>query len=288
MNVFWFRRDLRLDDNAGLYHALKDGRPVLPVFIFDTNILDDLEQKDDARVMFIHDRLVEMDGELHKLGSALHVYHGTPEKVFRDITTEFAIEKVFTNRDYELYALERDSRMIELLAKKAITFHDFKDQVIFDRSEIMKDDGTPYAVFTPYSRKWRSELTPFHFDAYPTKKFFRNFYQCPPKKVPSLGSIGFRKSKTEIPSREVPDSLFKNYQKERDFPADDGTSRLGIHLRFGTISIRRLAAHVKRLSDVYLSELIWREFYQMVLFHFPHVGRGEAFKREYDRDRVEV
>lgn len=283
MNVFWFRRDLRLDDNAGLYHALKDGRPVLPVFIFDTNILDDLEDKDDARVMFIHDRLVEMNEELRKLGSALHVYHGTPEKVFRYITTEFSIQKVFTNRDHELYALERDSRMIELLAKKGITFHDFKDQVIFDRSEIMKDDATPYAVFTPYSRKWRSELTPFYLDAYSTQKYFRNFYQCPPKKVPSLGSIGFRKSKIEIPSGEVPDSLFKNYQKERDFPAEDGTSRLGIHLRFGTISIRRLAAHVKKLSDVYLNELIWREFYQMVLFHFPHVGRGEAFKKEYDR-----
>lgn len=283
MNIFWFRRDLRLDDNAGLYHALKSGQPVLPLFIFDTNILDDLEDKDDARVMFIRDTLVDMDEELRNHGSALHVYHGTPEKVFREITAGYKIDRVFTNRDHELYALNRDSKIIELLGKKGITFHDFKDQVIFDRNEIVKDDGTPYAVFTPYSRKWKSELTQFYLEEYPTRKYFKNFYQCSPISIPSLESLGFKKSKVEIPSKLVPDLLIKNYSTERNFPGEDGTSRLGIHLRFGTISIRKLAAHVMKLSDVYLNELIWREFYQMVLFQFPHVGRGEAFKKEYDR-----
>ena len=271
-----------MNDNAGLYHALKQGRPVLPVFIFDTNILDELEDKDDARVMFIHDTLVEMNEQLRRQGSAMHVYHGTPEKVFRELISEYEIEGVYTNRDHELYALERDSKIIQLLGSKGITFHDFKDQVIFDRNEILKDDGTPYAVFTPYSRKWKSALTRFYLEEYPAKKYFKNFYECTPKKIPSLESIGFKKSKVEIPSDDVPDNLFKNYKKERDFPGEDGTSRLGIHLRFGTISIRKLAAHVKELSDVYLNELIWREFYQMVLFQFPHVGRGEAFKKEYD------
>ena len=159
-----------MNDNAGLYHALKDGQPVLPVFIFDTNILNDLEDKDDARVMFIHDTLVAMNEELHKYGSALHVYHGTPEKIFRDILNEYKIEKVFTNRDHELYALERDSKIIQLLGSKGVTFCDYKDQVIFDRNEIVKDDGSPYAVFTPYGRKWHAELTRFYLEEYPTKK----------------------------------------------------------------------------------------------------------------------
>ena len=148
MNIFWFRRDLRLDDNAGLFHALKDGDPVIPVFIFDTNILDDLDDKSDARVNFIHDSLVNLNKQLYKSGSALHVYHGTPEEVFSTIITEFKVQKVFTNRDYELYATERDNKITQQLAGKGITFHSFKDQVIFEKDEITKDDGTPYTVYT--------------------------------------------------------------------------------------------------------------------------------------------
>ena len=251
MNVFWFRRDLRLNDNAGLYQALKEGQPVLPVFIFDTNILDDLEDKDDARVTFIHDVLVKLNEELRKHGSALHVYHGTPQKAFSDIISEFKIEKVFTNRDYETYAIDRDSEIIALLAARGITFHDYKDHVVFDRDEIMKDDGSPYVVFTPYSRKWKTALNEFYLKAYPAEKYFENFYKRSPMKIPSLESIGFKRSKLDIPPDEVPDSLFKNYKKERDFPGEEATSRLGIHLRFGTISIRQLAARIKSLSEVF-------------------------------------
>ena len=283
MNIFWFRRDLRLFDNAGLYHALKDGTPVLPVFVFDTNILDDLEDKDDARVTFIYDALKNMNEELQKHGSALHVYHGTPEKVFGELTTEFKIERVFANRDYESYAVDRDNRINQLLGSKGITFHEYKDQVIFDCNEIVKDDGTPYVVFTPYSRKWKVLLNNFYLEQYPTARYFSNFYKCTPTSIPSLESIGFRKSKIEIPSKDVPDSLFKNYKSERDFPGEEATSRLGIHLRFGTVSIRELAEHVRNLSEVFLNELIWREFYQMILYHFPHVGRGESFRKEFDR-----
>ena len=283
MNIFWFRRDLRLTDNTALYHALKDGGLVIPVFIFDINILDDLEDRDDARVTFLHDTLIKINEELREHGSALHVYHGTPEKAFSEITSEFEIERVFTNRDYEKYALERDSKILQLLGSKGITFHNYKDQVIFDRNEIMKDDGSPYVVFTPYSRKWKSELNKFDLEEYPMKKYLSNFYKCPPENIPSLESIGFTKSKIAPPDNEVPDSLIKNYRRERDFPGEDATSRLGIHLRFGTISIRKLVRHVSELSEVFLNELIWREFYQMVLYHFPQIGRGEAFKKEYDR-----
>lgn len=283
MNVFWFRRDLRLSDNAGLYHALKDGEPVLPVFIFDTNILDDLEDKDDARVQFIHDTIVEMDGELKKLGSSMHVYYGTPEKIFSSIISEYPVQKVFTNSDFESYAIERDSSIIELVGKQGITFHTYKDQVIFEKNEIAKDDGEPYVVYTPYSRKWKSKLDEFYLKAYPTEKYFSNFHTTPSRTIPSLESMGFRKSTIPVPPKEVPDKIFKNYGKLRDFPGEDATSRLGIHLRFGTISIRELVANTKKLSEVYLNELIWREFYQMILFHFPHISKGSAFKKEYDR-----
>ena len=283
MNIFWFRRDLRVNDNAGLYHALKEGQPVMPVFIFDTNILDDLEDNNDARVNFIHNSLVELNEKLITMGSGLQVFHGTPEHVFDKIISEFNVEKVFTNTDYELYATERDNNIKLLLRKRGISFYSYKDQVIFEKNEIVKEDGSPYVVFTPYSRKWKSVLNDFYLREYPSEKYFRNFYQFFPAEIPSLESIGFKKSNLQIPTKDVPDSIIKNYKNERDFPGEDGTSRLGIHLRFGTISIRELVRYVKNISEVYLNELIWREFYQMVLFHFPHVSRGEAFKKEYDR-----
>jgi deoxyribodipyrimidine photo-lyase len=282
MNVFWFRRDLRLNDNAGLYHALKDGAPVLPVFIFDTNILDDLEDKQDARVQFIRDTLVELNKELEKHGSSLHVYHGTPEEAFKKIISDFNVEKVFTNNDFELYALDRDSKIISLLGKSRITFHSYKDQVIFEKNEILKEDGQPYVVYTPYSRKWKSEVNNFYLKPYPVEKYYSNLFKSTSKKISSLESMGFRESKLPVPPKEVPDSVLKDYKKLRDFPGEDATSRLGIHLRFGTISIRELVAHAKKLSDVFLNELIWREFYHMILSHFPHIGKGEAFRKEYD------
>jgi len=283
MNIFWFRRDLRLNDNAGLYHALKNGKPVVPVFIYDTNILDDLEDKDDARVNFIHSTLVELNNQLIALGSKLNIYHGTPENIFKQITEEFKVEKVFTNSDYEPYAIERDDKIVKILGSKEITFHSYKDHVIFEKNEVVKEDGTPYVVFTPYSRKWKALLSEFYLNTYPAEIYFSNFYKSAPAQIPSLESIGFKKSKLKIPSDKIPDQIIQDYKKDRDYPGKKGTSRLGIHLRFGTISIRELALYVKNRSAEYLNELIWRDFYQMVLFHFPHIGRGEAFKKEYDR-----
>lgn len=283
VNIFWFRRDLRLKDNAGLYHALKGERPVIPIFIFDKNILDKLEDKTDRRVAFIHAALEEMQENLGKLDSSLRVYYGIPEDVFNELLSEFDIEKVFTNYDYEPYAQERDKMIADLLTKSKAVLHTYKDQVIFEKGEILKDDGKPYTVFTPYSRKWKAALTNFYLKPYPTEKYFKNFYRQPAKKIPSLKSIGFNEVEKSFPSKSLKSDLLKHYSGKRNFPAIQGTSRLGVHLRFGTISIRQLATYAQSLSETFLNELIWRDFYHMILWNFPQVGKGKAFKPDYDK-----
>lgn len=282
INIFWFRRDLRLKDNAGLYHALKAGKPVVPVFIFDSNILDALEDKSDKRVAFIHSALELIQEELIQMGSSLEVYYGTPVQIFTDLFKRYKIENVFTNHDYEPYALEREKLISGLLYTKGAGLHTFKDQVILEKNEVLKEDGKPYTVFTPYSRKWKSALTAFHLKAYPTEKYFSNFYRQTPLAIPSLQKIGFNTISVTFPAKVWKTTLVKLYQEQRNFPAIKGTSQLGVHLRFGTISIRDLAAKTKGLSEVFLNELIWREFYHMILWHFPHVGKGKAFKADYD------
>jgi deoxyribodipyrimidine photo-lyase len=282
LNIFWFRRDLRLLDNAGLCQALRNNLPVLPIFIFDTNILNKLDEKADARVQFIHETIEKVKEELAEMGAAIKVYYDTPINAFRKLLKEHTIEKVFTNHDYEPYAIERDNQVAELLHENGIAFHTYKDQVIFDRHEVLKDDGGPYTVFTPYSRKWKSLLKPFYLKSYPAEKHFNNFYKHAAQIIPSLELMGFKKSAIEIPPLEISKGLLENYGDTRDFPALESTSRLGIHLRFGTISIRQLAQRAGAGSDVFLNELIWREFYQMVLYHFPQVGKGQPFKPAYD------
>lgn len=282
INIFWFRRDLRLDDNAGLYHALKSGFPVLPIFIFDTTILDKLENKADRRVEFICDALETIQQQLVKMGSSLSVYPGTPENVFADIVKNHQVKAVFTNGDYELYATKRDTKIATFLKKNDIEFHTYKDQVIFEKKEVTKDDGEPYTVFTPYSRKWKATLKPFHLKSYPTKKYHGNFLKRKPTKIPSLREIGFTKSDQPFPTKNVQEEIISHYGKQRDFPGIRGTSRLGVHLRFGTMSIRQLATKAAKLSDTFLNELIWRDFYQMILWHFPQVGKGASFKPAYD------
>ncbi len=282
VNIFWFRRDLRLQDNAGLYHALKSNNPVVPIFIFDTNILDKLEDKADRRVTFIHAALEALQAQLIKTGSSLEVYHGTPLAVYKILLAKYKIEKIFANHDYEPYALEREKAIAELLKNNGASLHTYKDQVLLEKNEVLKDDATPYTVFTPYSRKWKAVLTDFHLKQYPTKKYFGNFYKQPPVPIPSLKSIGFTSTSKPFPSADLNKELVKKYKLQRDFPAINGTSKLGVHLRFGTISIRELAAKSKDLSETYLNELIWRDFYHMILWHFPHVGKGKAFKTQYD------
>lgn len=282
VNIFWFRRDLRLQDNAGLYHALKNNNPVIPIFIFDTNILDRLEDKADRRVEFIHAALEELQLQLIKMNTSLQVYYGTPLDVYKTLLDKYKIEKVFTNHDYEPYALEREQSIKTFLQTQGISLHTYKDQVILEKDEVLKDDGKPYTVFTPYSRKWKAVLNDFHLKKYPTEKYFTNFYKQPAVAIPTLNEIGFLPIEKPFPSKSLDRELVKKYQEQRNFPAVKGTSQLGIHLRFGTISIRELASKSKDLSETYLNELIWRDFYHMILWHFPQVGKGLAFKPQYD------
>jgi deoxyribodipyrimidine photo-lyase len=282
VNIFWFRRDLRIHDNAGLYHALKSNFPVVPIFIFDKDILDKLEEKKDRRVEFIRDTLVSIQEKLVKLGSSLEVIYGTPEQIFYKIINDYKVRAVFTNHDYEPYAIKRDQAIKDILEEKNIGFISYKDQVIFEKDDVLKDDGKPYTVYSPYSRKWKSIFTDLHGKPYPTKKYYDNFFKQKHKRIPSLEEMGFQETDKKYPSQNPGDELIKHYDRTRDFPAIDGTSRLGIHLRFGTVSIREIVKKAKVLNSTFLNELIWREFYMSILWHFPQVGHHKAFKHEYD------
>lgn len=282
VNIFWFRRDLRLHDNTGLSHALKANRPVVPLFIFDKNILDELEHKKDKRVEFIYSAVEAMQTQLLTMGSTLEVYNGRPFEVFQSLLQKFKIEKVFTNNDYEQYAIDRDAAVATLLKSHGVKSACYKDQVIFEKDEIVKNDGSPYTVFTPYSKKWKIALNEFYLKSHPAEKYFYNFYKQLPFKIPSLEEMGFEKTGASFPPKEIQKEILQFYKDRRDYPAANGTSKLSVHLRFGTISIRELASTALNLSESFLNELIWRDFYQMIFWNFPHVRKGESFKREYD------
>ncbi len=280
--IFWFRRDLRLDDNAGLYYALRQSIPVVPLFIFDSNILDSLEDKSDKRVNFILTQLERIQEQLAKHGSTLHVLYGTPRQCYKQLTGHYNIKAVYTNHDYEPYATERDKDISNLLTEEGISFHSFKDQVIFEKDEVLKDNGSPYTVYTPYSKKWKAKLNEFYQKPYPTEKYFGSFYKQTVIPVPSLTEIGFETNETDITEPVLIESIAHNYHLTRDIPSIQGTTRLSIHLRFGTISIRKLVAETSVLNEKLLNELIWRDFYHMILWHFPHVVNS-SFKKEYDQ-----
>jgi deoxyribodipyrimidine photo-lyase len=282
LSIFWFRRDLRLDDNAGLFHALRSGHPVLPIFIFDLDILDQLEDRDDARVEFIHHAVRALAKKLSEMGSALEVYHGRPEVVFTALASRYQVHSVYANHDADPYAIERDHRVSSILAEVGSRFVSFKDHLIFEGAEVVKDDGLPYTVFTPYCRKWKAALRDEHMAPYRTGQHYDAFFQMQQPQIPTLQEMGFRPSGISFPPELVNDELIRRYGDLRDLPALPATSRLGVHLRFGTISIRALCRQVLPLSDTYLNELIWREFYHMILFHFPRVGKGYCFKPEYE------
>lgn len=281
VNIFWFRRDLRLSDNAGLHYALKDKKPVVPIFIFDRNILDDLDSKTDRRIQFIYQALEKIQSSLLKSGSTLDVRYGFPEEIFKALLFEYNVEKVFTNHDYEPYARKRDDAITSLLNSAGVSFQSFKDQVIFEKNEIIKLDNKPYTVFTPYAAKWKATLNDFYLSSYPVKKYLSNFYRQSSREIPSPASMGFIDTKEIFPTKDWDIDMVRNYKGQRDFPALKGTSRLSVHLRFGTISTRKLAREAGPLSESFLNELIWRDFYQMILWQFPRVEH-EAFKKEYD------
>ncbi|MEN9918043.1 MAG: hypothetical protein RL662_479 [Bacteroidota bacterium] len=282
ISICWLRRDLRLNDNAALYHAFRGGVPVLCVFLFDKEILNRFEEGSNAQVEFIHHQLTQLQEQLAPLGSSIQIGHSTPELFFEALTQQYAVQAVYTNEDYELSACQRDQRVSQLLAAKGIALHSYKDHVIMSKDEVLKDDNTPYTVFTPYSRKWKQRLTPYHTKAYPCSSYYGNFYQHRQTYMPSLSDLGFSARGVPFPPAEVSDQLIRAYGTTRDYPALNGTSNLGIHLRFGTISIRQLVNRALELSEVFLNELIWREFYHAIAWHFPHICEGKAFKPQYD------
>ena len=282
VTIFWFRRDLRLEDNAGLWAALKSGMPVLPIFIFDKNILSKLENRKDARVTFIHQQITRLNEELSQYGSTIRVFYCTPKEVYEELAQEFNIAQVWTNRDYEPYARQRDQEIFTFLKSKNIDFKGLKDHVIFEKEEVLKDDGKPYTIYTPYSRKWKAHLKPYHYKAYPTMKYKSNFIQLKNITPPTLAEMGFEQSACEFPTLEVNKDIITKYELTRDIPSIRGTTRLSLHLRFGTISIRQLVEVALKTSEKWLNELIWRDFYQMIIIHFPYTVDG-AFKPAYDR-----
>jgi deoxyribodipyrimidine photo-lyase len=283
LSIFWFRRDLRLEDNAALFHSLSRSEPVCPIFIFDKYILDDLEDKSDRRVAFIYRAVLDLQQRLIEIGASLEVYYGYPEHIFENLIKKYELTGVYANHDYEPYAIRRDKQIANLLKASGVIFSTFKDQVIFEKQEIVKDNGSPYTVFSPYSRKWQSRVKEETVRMFDTGKYNNAYFRQPPLRIPTLEEMGFLDAGTSFPSTEVETSLLNQYEQQRNFPGVNGTSRLGVHLRFGTISIRKLVIDSITSSKTFLNELIWREFYQMILSNFPQVGEGNAFKPAYDR-----
>lgn len=276
LSVFWLRRDLRLEDNTALYHALNSGLPVMPIFIFDQNILDELPE-DDARVNFIYQRLRSINNQLLLKGSSLKIFRGDPFQVWKELIARHGIENVYINRDYEPYAIERDEQIHSLLAQYNIGFHAFKDQVIFEENEVVKDDGKPYTVFTPYKRKWLQQFNPEMAEPEKSNRYEKfNQFKHP---FPTLSDIGFRESIILVPDYNL--SRLDHYAGTRDLPAEDSTTYLGPHLRFGTVSIRKVIRQLKPEDEVFLNELIWREFFMQILHHFPGVVT-ENFNPKYN------
>lgn len=281
ISIFWFRRDLRIEDNIGLFNAFEQAQNVLPLFIFDKNILDKLDDKKDGRVQFILDQLHKISIQMKDFESSIMVKYGHPEQVFESLFKEYTIQNIYTNRDYEPYALQRDQIIKQLANSNNCQFIDFKDQVVFEKGEILNGSGDFYKVFTPYSRVWLDKFNKSNLSLLSLDRKKRNFIKIESMPIPSLKDMGFEESEMKIPALEIDKPLIKKYDQVRNFPAINGTTRVGIHLRFGTISVRRLALEAVQLNSTYLNELIWREFYMMILAHNPQV-QDKAFKPQYD------
>lgn len=279
ISVFWFRRDLRLEDNAGLHHALSSGNQVLPIFIFDTEILDQLEDKLDRRVDYIHQALSGINSELKKYNSGLKTFYGKPIEIFKELNENYEIESIYCNRDYEPQAIKRDDEIKDFLQSKGIDFLDFKDQVIFEKSEIVKADETPYTVFTPYSKKWKTALQKENYTSF--KMNFKNLINIPNTEIHTLKEIRFKSTDIQFQSPKLDSKITNNYDKYRDFPALNHSTHLGIALRFGTISIRKCVDFALNQNETWLNELIWREFFMQILYHFPKLVT-QSFKAKYD------
>ncbi len=280
--LFWFRRDLRFNDNAGLFEALKSGLPVVPVFIFDTTILNQLDDKRDKRVHLIHQQLVEMNTELQAYQSGLVVRYGKAQDVIIDLCAEFNASHIYCNEDYEPQAIARDKTVFNIAVAKNIIFKSFKDQVIFAKNEVLKPDGKPYTIFTPYAKKWKSLFPESSIVNYKSESLLNKMYKTTDLQLPSMAEIGFEPTNVRWEVPLLSDSVLKDYAETRNFPANEnGTSHLSVHLRFGTVSVRQLVQKASTTNEQFLNELIWREFFMMILFHFPTVTK-QAFKQKYD------
>jgi deoxyribodipyrimidine photo-lyase len=282
VSIFWHRRDLRFEDNAGLYYALKSSNKVIPIFIFDSEILSKLPS-DDQRVIYIHQEIEKLKLIYQSFNSDLKVYFGNPIDLIPKICSDFQASTLYTNKDYEPYAISRDKSIYEILQARNVNFIAKKDHVIFEKNEVLKADNSPYTVFTPYSRRWKEKLNEFYLKAYPTEKYAKNLASFSEKEnLISLEKMGFESEiKHQFPQIEINKSLISKYKETRDFPSINGTSRMSLALRFGTISIRFLAQNTMKLNETYLNELIWRDFYQMIMYHFPHSAEN-SFKKQYD------
>jgi len=283
VTIFWFRRDLRLNDNVGLYEALRGDHTVLPIFIFDSDILEKLPE-DDARVTFIHDTLQNIQSTLkEEHNSSIAMFHGKPIDIFKHLVDSYDIGAVYTNHDYEPYAKARDEKVASFLNENHIEFKTFKDQVVFEKSEIVKKDGKPYMVYTPYMKLWKATFRTLDLKDFPSEMVLKNL--IPTTNLPnlSLSDIGFIKSQQEIKPYLVTSSLIQNYEATRNFPSQDSTSKLGPHLRFGTVSIRKMVKKaIAEKNEIFWQELIWREFFTQILWHFPYT-KNDSFKAKYDR-----
>ena len=282
INIFWFRRDLRLYDNSGLSAATSDKLKVLPIFIFDTLITNELPEND-RRINFIYDNLVEMDSELKKkYNSSLNIFKGKPIEIFKELIGNYKINSVYTNNDYEPYAFSRDSSIKKLLESKKIQFKSYKDHVVFEKNEVVKDDGNPYVVFTPYMRKWKTNLNE-DLTNLEEKKVLNNFYTKTISGLLDLNNYGFIENDKKIESFKLNSEIVTKYAETRNFPSINSTSKLGPYLRFGTVSVRKIVTGLLKFKDqTFLNEIIWREFFMQILFHFPHTST-KSFKPKYDK-----
>ena len=281
--IFWFRRDLRLEDNIALFNALNSGFLVLPLFIFDLDILSKLENRKDRRVDFIHQVLENLNDTLKQKGSQICVKYGIPMQIWKQIVDEYNVKEVYVNRDYEKYGIVRDKSISDFCFEKGITFKSFKDQCIFENKEIVSNSQTPYTVFTPYSKKWKETLNVTHYESFKSENYLTNFYKYPSIEMISLEEMSFEKTYIQYEKPLIDESKVESYAANRDFPSINGTTKLSMHLRFGTISIRNCVQKALKYNETFLNELIWRDFYMSIVANFPQINLGKAFKANYDK-----
>lgn len=281
--IFWFRRDLRLEDNKGLFYALQSGCKVLPLFIFDEDILSKLENRKDRRVDFIHQAIENLNASLKQIGSQLYVKYGMPLQIWKEIVDEYKVKEVYFNHDYEKYGMERDENISALCNGNGIAFKSFKDQCIFEKKEISSISGTPYTVFTPYSKKWKETLNNTHLKSFKSENHLNNFFRNDSSEMITLEEMAFEKTDIKFKKPLIDEAIVESYSANRDFPSLNGTTKLSVHLRFGTISIRNCVQKALKYNETWLNEFIWRDFYMSILANFPQINQGKAFKSNYDQ-----